>query len=132
MAPSRTPFAIVRFALVDASTNSYVPGYEDLQDGVVLDRGGLPEQLTIEAIAEPREIGEVRFFIDGSKIRTEKQVPYALGSDVNGSGDYRPSNKLQPDGVEHILKAVPIWWFGLAGGIKEIRFTVIETIDTDT
>ncbi|CAB9503637.1 FG-GAP repeat [Seminavis robusta] len=125
--PTRTPFSVVRFALVDADTNSYVSGYEDLQDGVVLDRGELPEQLTIEAICEPSQIGEVRFFIDGSQVRRETTVPYALGSDIDGTGNYRPSDKLEPDGEEHTLKAVPIWWFGLEGQSLEISFTVIRT-----
>jgi hypothetical protein len=126
-APTSQPFAVVRFALVDAEADVYIPGYEDLQDGVILDRAQLPQQLTIEAICDPPEIGEVRFFLDGSFVRTEKIVPYALASDVGGLGDYKPAGALEPTGEKKVLKAVPIWWWGFEGTSHEISFTVIDS-----
>ena len=110
----------------------HVPGYEDLQDGVILDRAVLPPELTIEAITDPGEISEVRFFLDGSLVRSEKQYPYSLSSDRNASGDFYPSTDLEPTGVTKNLRAVPIWWWGFEGTPLEINFTVINTATPPT
>lgn len=120
---------MVRFALVDAESNSYVPGYEDLKDGVVLDRSILPSELTIEAFTEPSEIPAVVFYLDGGSAvaRSEKIPPYALAGDADSSGDYLPSGDLEPSDNVRSIKAVPIWIMGKEGIPLEISFTVIQS-----
>ena len=122
------PFAVVRFVLIDCSTNLPVPGegYDDLQNGVVLDRANLPQDLTIEAVTDPGEISEVQFFLDGEQIQSQVIYPYSMSSNY-GNRDFKPSDRLVADGVTRTLKAVPIWWWGFEGEHLEITFSVIDS-----
>lgn len=126
-APTRIPFAVVRFALVDADLNTYVPGYEDLHDGVILDRALLPPQLTIEAITEPQEISEVNFLVDDDLVRNEMKYPYSLSGDHEGNFHPSTGSDLEPTGVTKRLTGVPIWWWGFEGTRLEIQYTVIDS-----
>ncbi|CAB9520924.1 Protein of unknown function (DUF3494) [Seminavis robusta] len=117
---------LVRFVLIDCSTGAAVSGYETLSDGAVLDRSTLPAEITIEAITDPPEIGEVQFYMDGATTPTitETKFPYSLSSN-RGDGSFRPSTLLEPSPNTRTLRADPIWYWGLVGTSLEISFTIV-------
>ena len=112
-----------KFNLIDCSTGDTI---QELKDGDVLDRALLPQDITIEAVTVPDEIGEVQFYLDGALVEVEKKLPYSLSSNY-GDGSFKPSDQLEPSDQVRTLKAIPIWWWGFEGETLEVSFTVIRS-----
>ncbi|MFO8081753.1 MAG: hypothetical protein R6V07_15810 [Armatimonadota bacterium] len=72
---------------------------------------GLPEDgvvagtIEVHALIDDRHgVREVRFFIDGEFVNTERRYPYYLGGDTDGDAHGFDASKLAPG--EHTLRAV--------------------------
>ncbi len=120
--------SITDFTLIDADTDQPVPGFESLENGVVLDLAFLPTNFTIRANTDPTVVGSVRFDLDGeSAFKVENHLPYCLMGDA--SGDYAPWN---PTIGSHNLTATPFTEASLAGAAGMpgmIQFSVINTAE---
>jgi hypothetical protein len=97
--------AVTSFTLINAETDQPVPGYDPMENGVVLDLSALPtRKLNIRANTQPEKVGSVLFVLDGRpRDRAEWRAPYALFGDAT-KGDYVP---WTPAAGEHTLSAVP-------------------------
>ncbi|MHC4506142.1 MAG: InlB B-repeat-containing protein, partial [Planctomycetota bacterium] len=118
--------AVLSFTLIDADADRPVPGYDPVRAGATLNLAKLPtRRLNIRANTSPREVGSVRFDLDGKAgFHTESSTPYALAGDA--AGDY---NAWTPEVGSHTLTATPYAESGARGkaGTKlTITFEVID------
>lgn len=126
-APSPSNGASVdSFALINADTDMQIVGYEDIQDGVVIDVSSLPTtNLNIEATVS----GDVESVVWGLNANpsyaTESTAPYSLGGN-NGSDYLSWAYTLdQP----YSLTATPYSGdngTGTAGTARTISFTLVD------
>ncbi|UYZ63894.1 right-handed parallel beta-helix repeat-containing protein [Hymenobacter weizhouensis] len=98
-----------------------------LGNGAVLNLATLPSRrLSVVANTTPGTVGSVRFSLDGTVLRTENAVPYAIAGDSNGNyGTWTPS--LGP----HTLTVTPYSAAnagGTAGPARSYSFSVIDNI----
>lgn len=71
--------AVVSFSLVDGATNQPVPGYEQLRDGMVVERRRLPRYTTVFARTQPETVARVTFAVDGDRgIPDQRTPPYSF------------------------------------------------------
>jgi hypothetical protein len=89
---------------------------------------GLPEDgavtgtIEVSAIMDDRHgVGEVRFYIDGEHVNTERRLPYYLGGDTDGNPHGYDTSQLAPG--QHTLRAVAVS-VGGATSEAEVAFTV--------
>ena len=77
---------VVSLTLINADTDSPIPGYDPLPNGATLNLATLPtRRLNIRANTSPSTIGSVRFGYDSNaNYRIENENPYALASDSAG------------------------------------------------
>ncbi len=92
--------AVVSFTLMDATTDAPIPAFDPLEDGdlIVLSELGVPRnEITIRANTFPREIGGVRFAVNGKpKKRDERDWPYILSGDDKPTGNIKPWSGMSP------------------------------------
>ncbi len=78
-----------RFVLVDAATNKDYKRMEDNEiyflEGYQYSDQILPPKFNIRAETNPKKVGSVVFNLNGRRIRTENEAPYALSGDRNGN-----------------------------------------------
>jgi hypothetical protein len=92
-------------------------GFEGLpEDGAVT--GTIEVSATID---DRHGVGEVRFYIDGEHVNTERRFPYYLGGDTDGDPHGYDTSELAPG--EHTLRAVAVS-VGGATSEAEAAFTV--------
>ncbi|MEZ4699278.1 MAG: DUF4397 domain-containing protein [Rhodothermales bacterium] len=112
-------------SLIDASTDSPIPGFDPIAEGAVLDLSALPIGLTVRANLTG-DAGSVRFDLnDIEGIRVENEAPYALFGDVDG--DYA-AGRL-PVG-SHTLSATAFAEAQAGGAVLEtasVSFTVVNS-----
>ncbi len=110
------------FTLINADSDTPVPGFAPLTVGAVIDPGALGTYaLTVRA--DLVGVGSVRFTIDGRHERTENVAPYALSGDVGG--DYAAWS-LAPG--QHTVTATPYSGAngsGTAGQVRSVTFTIV-------
>jgi len=95
-----------------------IRGFEGLPDGLVTGT------IEVSALIDDRHgVREVRFFIDGEQVNTERRFPWYLGGDTDGDPHGYDTSKLAPG--EHTLRAVAV---SLGGATSEmtVAFTVAE------
>jgi len=118
--------AVVSFTLIDADTDRPVRQFDPLSDGAVVDLARLrAKRISIRANTVPREVGSVRFELDGDRaFNVESIAPYTLNTDTDGNCEPWKS----PLGL-HALTAVPYSQAkgrGKAGKPLTIRFRIID------
>lgn len=118
---------VTHFTLINADTDQPISGFDPLQNGAILNLGGLPTRnLSIRADTDPPGVGSVRFEYDGDKdYRIENAAPYCIAGDGPG-GDYLP---WTPAVGTHSLRAVPYTGADAAGTAGEgltIAFSVVD------
>jgi hypothetical protein len=118
--------AVVSFTLIDADTDRPVRQFDPLADGTVVDLARLrTRNISVRANTVPRELGSVRFELDGNrKFNVESIPPYTLNTDTDGNCEPWKS-PLGP----HVLTAVPYSQAkgrGEAGRPLTIRFRIID------
>ncbi|MFW5748225.1 MAG: alpha-amylase family glycosyl hydrolase [Chloroflexota bacterium] len=119
------PLAITSFTLIDAATDTPVPGFDPIPVDAVLERFSLPDSLSIRANFGAEEPGSVVLYLNGELSRMENLAPFALFGDING--DY--SGRTLPLGT-HTVLAEPYSGgsgSGDMGQTLELTFTVVET-----
>jgi hypothetical protein len=106
--------SVVSFTLINADTNTPVPGYDPLPNGATLNLATLPtRRLNIRANTSPSIVGSVRFGYDSNaNYRTENGNPYSLAGD--NSGDYAA---WTPSLGSHTVTATP-YTLSSAGGTR--------------
>ncbi len=126
--------SIARFTLINARTDQPIAGYEDLQDGTVIDlnKTGLSgadkyNQFNMDIITSPAKVGSVKMVLTGpnSVNATQNVAPYALFNDNSAEG-FLPGSL--PAG-SYTLTATPYTESqlkGTAGASRTIRFTVVD------
>ena len=119
--------SVVSFTLINADTNTPVPGYDPLPSGATLNLATLPtRRLNIRANTSPSTVGSVRFGYDSNaSYRTENGNPYSLAGD--SSGDY---SAWTPSLGTHSVTAAPYTQAnagGTRGTAKTQSFTVVDT-----
>ncbi len=83
--PTPTPVASSMIvSLINSDTDTVVSGYSDLQDGIILDLGTLPSNLSLQVDPQVEGVNSVVFKDPINTIQTENVVPYAIGGDSNG------------------------------------------------
>jgi hypothetical protein len=82
----------VSVALVNADTETVIPGYETMPDGIILDLAALPtENLNIWVTLDPQYGDRVDVFFNGSLHHTEYYYPYTFPGNT-----YDPSHPNHP------------------------------------
>jgi uncharacterized surface protein with fasciclin (FAS1) repeats len=117
---TQAPFTIASFTLVNARTDQDI---QPLQEGEVLDRSRLPQQLNVRANVGGQP-ASVQFRLNGQTIQPQNAAPYALFSDREG--DYKPGSF--PVG-SYELSAIPYARHtatGSAGTALTIHFEVVQ------
>ena len=101
---------VANFTLINADTDSAVPGFDPIPNGAVLDRLNLPPNLNIRANISPLVMDRVTLNLDGAEV-SRTQWPYTLAPCSASAGigdspfyDYAAST-LTPG--QHILSATP-------------------------
>lgn len=116
--------AVMSFTLINADTDQPVAGYEEINDGAVINSASLPTtHLNIIANTSPVMVGSVRFAFDGNaNARTESNAPYALFG--NNGPDYNAgtiaTGKHTLTGTPYTNKSAT----GTAGTRLAISFTL--------
>lgn len=118
---------VTSFTLIDADADRPIAGFDPLQNGTILNLGGLPTRnLSVRANTDPPTVGSVRFEYDGdTDYRVENAAPYCIAGDGPG-GDYLP---WTPAVGTHSLVAVPYTGAnagGTAGEGLAIAFSVVD------
>jgi hypothetical protein len=72
------PTLVSSFSVIDAETEKPVPGFESVSGNHAIDLGSTSGYLTVVANG-PAE--QVRFLVNGTKVREEGKVPFALAGD---------------------------------------------------
>jgi len=110
-------------ALVDAGTDSVIPGYETMSNGITLDLRVLPtENLNIWATLNPTIVDHVDTDLDGIEQRTEYFFPYTFPGN-NGFDFYGWNFSLG----SHVLTYTPYLADGTMGTPFVFNFTVIRS-----
>ncbi len=130
--PVNPPFIagkIAGFTLINADTDSPVPGYDPIPAGAVLDRIALPANLTIRANSSPLLMDRVTINLDGNEV-SRTQWPYTLATVgiTAGIGD-SPFYDYTASALglgQHTLTATP--WFDTNSGIPlTLSFSVTNS-----
>jgi hypothetical protein len=74
---------VLAFVLVDVATRLDL---RQLADGDTIDTTGAP--VTIRAVVEPLDPGSVVFMVDGQRVRTEENPPWAIAGNDPNTGAY--------------------------------------------
>lgn len=125
-------FLVESFSLVNAETNQPIPGFDPIQDGVVIDFNALPtNQITIVANTDPTIVGSVVFNVNGSQVFTqvESGAPYSLFGDNNG--DFIPWTPIPQNGQNYTISATPFnenGGNGQAGRALTINFSFANSL----
>ncbi|UYZ63895.1 right-handed parallel beta-helix repeat-containing protein [Hymenobacter weizhouensis] len=120
---------IASLTLLNADTDQPISGLIFV-DGTVLNLATLPSRnLSIRVNTNPGTVGSVRFTLDGTVLRTENAVPYAIAGDSNGNyGAWTPSLG------QHTLTVTPYSAAnagGTAGPARTYSFSVVEQLGTN-
>jgi hypothetical protein len=138
------------FTLVNADTNTPIPGFDSLRDGAVIDLAALPtRRLNIRANCEPQLVGSVRFAIagtgpDGAALKLvvplahsfpqqiEIFYPYMLAGDPSFEGESLPAYAYPwtPPAGRYTLHATPyagIRESGARGETLTVRFEIVDS-----
>lgn len=90
--------AITGFAVVNASSDLVVPGFENVT-GAQLVVGppdvSTPLPFTLVALVDPGFSGSVRFFVNGVAKRTENEPPFALAGDTSSSDKAKQKKRIK-------------------------------------
>jgi hypothetical protein len=118
---------VTSFTLINADTDEPIAGFDPLQNGTILNLGGLPTRnLSVRANTDPATVGSVRFEYDGdTDYRIENARPYCIAGDGPG-GDYLP---WTPSVGTHALTGVPYTNADAGGAAGEgltIAFSVVD------
>ncbi len=117
--------SVTSFTLINAVTNTPIPGYNPIPEGATLNLARLPtRRLNIRANTVPNRVGSVRFVLGGSA-RTDSRAPYALRGDDNGN-----YTRWTPAVGSYTLRARPYTRAsaqGVAGSAKTLRFRVTDS-----
>lgn len=89
------------FVLINAATDTAI---RSLTDNDTIDLTETGTSLTIEAVTSTT-VDQVKFYYDGSPVRTEKVAPYALGGNNGAAGDYYEFASLGTPGCCHEVTA---------------------------
>ena len=119
--------SVVSFTLINADTDSPIPGYDPLPNGATLNLATLPtRRLNIRANTAPSTVGSVRFGYDSNaNYRIENGNPYELASDSAGYN----YTAWTPSLGTHSVTATPYTQAsagGTRGTAKTQSFTVVD------
>jgi hypothetical protein len=113
---------VVGFTLINADTDQDL---QPLREGDVIDLSALPTRnLNVRAEVRPAEVGSLMFHLNGKRVATEHNAPYALFG--NAGNDYFAGSL--PVG-SHTLLSTPYlqsYRRGMEGEALSVRFTVVE------
>lgn len=109
-------YAVTGFTLINSVTDADIG---ILSDGGTIDKGVNPNINLRADLSNGGSVVRVRFYLDGSLVRTEEFDPYAVAGD--SSGDYAPWS-ISPG--SYTLRAVPYDASDDPGTELEISFTV--------
>lgn len=118
---------VTSLTLIDADSDSAVPGFDPLLDGAVIDTAVIgTARLNLRANTDPEIVGSVRFSLDDKpSYQLENDFPYALADDEKG--DYEP---WSVGAGTHEVTATPFSEpeaLGEAGKPLSVTFTLIVT-----
>ncbi|MFN3485405.1 MAG: FecR domain-containing protein [Planctomycetota bacterium] len=120
--PEVTGFSLIT---LDAPRNP-IPGYEDLQDGAIIDLSKLPtRRMNLRANTRPANVGSVRFSTDRcGNVNTELTAPYTIvpGNGIRG-------RIWNPAPGRHTVTATPYtgtYGNGERGRPRTLVFTVVD------
>lgn len=130
--PSTSPqadLAVVGLTLINADSDQPIAGYDPIPSGAVIDYAALgTKNLSIRANTSPSQVGSVRFELNGSTVRIENKLPYAIAGDNNGGSDYYAISPPLALG-DHTLTVTPYTKSnaqGTAGTAHTRAFTVTD------
>jgi hypothetical protein len=121
--------AVTSFTLIDADTDTPVPGYDPIPDGAVLSVATLPTNVTFRANTSPLLVGSVTIGLDGNNV-TRTQWPYSLGATTTGAGiGDSPTYNYSPNVLtigNHVLTATP-YQGATPGTPLSLSFSVVNS-----
>jgi len=118
-------FGVSSFTLWNSETDQIIQNV--LADGDIINLNTLGDQLSIEAVTNPRTVGSVHFKVNGNSFQTENVVPYAIKGDTNG--DFKP---WSPAVGTYTIEAIPYSKSNRKGEVGASLSITIEIIDEDT
>lgn len=113
-------FRVDHVRLVNLASTTAFPGFDPLKDGAVLSRASFGNDVTLEAITSPPNIGSVAFLLDGKEVNVENVAPYTI---TPGTGAGMPAEPWTIPLGTHVL-VVKAYAGAMGAGAEGTSLTV--------